>query len=127
VELQLTALSRVVAGEQTAAVESQMRMIARPMYSNPPLHGAAIVSAILGDDALKAQWSREVKVMADRIIDMRAKLRTALEGSGSTLEWKHVTEQIGMFCFSGMVRSRVSEVEGQPLRNKRGRFQRLRP
>jgi hypothetical protein len=57
------------------------------------------------------------------LVDVRARS----EGSGSTLEWKHVTEQIGMFCFSGMVRSRVSEVEGQPLRNKRGRFQRLRP
>jgi aspartate aminotransferase len=79
-----------------------MRMIARPMYSNPPLHGAALVSTILGDAALKQQWYREVKVMADRIIDMRSKLRASLEASGSALPWKHVTEQIGMFCFSGM-------------------------
>jgi len=37
-------------------VESQMKLIARPMYSNPPLHGAALVSTILGDPALKQQW-----------------------------------------------------------------------
>lgn len=40
--------------------------------------------------------------MADRIISMRESLRNELEGAGSKLDWKHVTEQIGMFCFSGM-------------------------
>ncbi len=38
------------------AVESQMKNVARPMYSNPPLHGALLVSKILSDKALKAQW-----------------------------------------------------------------------
>ncbi|KAJ1624073.1 aspartate aminotransferase [Pavlovales sp. CCMP2436] len=40
--------------------------------------------------------------MADRIIEMRTALRSALEGSGSTKSWNHVTEQIGMFCYSGL-------------------------
>lgn len=48
--------------------------------------------------------------MADRIISMRTMLREALEGSGSTLPWKHVTEQIGMFCFSGMTGEMVDEL-----------------
>lgn len=93
--------------EEAQRVESQMKLIARPMYSNPPLHGAAIVSAILGDPVLKKQWFGEVKTMADRIIDMRAQLRLALEKSGSVLKWNHVTEQIGMFCFSGMTGEQV--------------------
>ena len=58
--------------DEAERVESQMKLLARPMYSNPPLHGAAIVSTILGDDKLKKQWYAEVKVMADRIINMRA-------------------------------------------------------
>lgn len=40
--------------------------------------------------------------MADRIITMRALLRKNLEDLGNPLPWNHVTEQIGMFCFSGI-------------------------
>lgn len=87
--------------QEAKRVESQMKAIARAMYSNPPLHGALIVSTILSDDKLKAQWYKEVKGMADRIISMRSSLREALEKLGSPLPWNHMTEQIGMFCFSG--------------------------
>ncbi len=48
--------------QQAVAVKSQLQQIARPMYSNPPLHGALIVSTILGDPDLKALWHTEVKV-----------------------------------------------------------------
>lgn len=72
------------------------------MYSNPPVHGALLVDNILGTPEIKQQWFDEVKGMADRIIDMRTLLQTNLEKSGSSLPWKHVTEQIGMFCFSGI-------------------------
>jgi aspartate aminotransferase len=96
--------------EEAQRVESQMKLLARPMYSNPPLHGAAIVATILGDPALKRQWYGEVKGMADRIIDMRKRLRAELEASGSTLSWNHVTDQIGMFCFSGMTGEQVDKL-----------------
>ena len=51
---------------------------------------------------------QEVKGMADRIITMRRLLRENLEGLGSTLPWNHITDQIGMFCFSGMTPEQVS-------------------
>jgi aspartate aminotransferase len=35
---------------------SQLRILIRPMYSNPPSPGARIVETILGDKALAAQW-----------------------------------------------------------------------
>ena len=75
------------------------------MYSNPPLHGALLVRKILTDSELKTQWYKEVKDMAERIILMRTRLRAALESYDIKLPWKHVTEQIGMFCFSGERRS----------------------
>ena len=93
--------------DEAAAVESQLKIIIRPMYSNPPIHGARIVATVLGDAALQAQWRAECKEMADRIIAMRAALRGALEASGSKLSWTHVTSQIGMFCFSGMSEPQV--------------------
>lgn len=49
--------------KQAVAVKSQLQMLARPMYSNPPVHGALIVSTILGDQELKTLWLTEVKVV----------------------------------------------------------------
>ena len=40
--------------------------------------------------------------MAERIIGMRRALRDKLEGLGSHLSWQHMTDQIGMFCFTGL-------------------------
>lgn len=83
-----------------------MKRIARATYSNPPLHGALLVSTVLGDPQLKDMWYGEVKGMADRIISMRSALRSELKAlSGDS--WTHVTDQIGMFCFSGMTPEQV--------------------
>jgi aspartate/tyrosine/aromatic aminotransferase len=49
--------------KQAVAVKSQLQQLARPMYSNPPVHGALIVSIILGDPDLKQLWLKEVKVL----------------------------------------------------------------
>lgn len=40
--------------------------------------------------------------MADRIISMRTQLRAGIEGAGNKGSWKHITDQIGMFCFTGL-------------------------
>lgn len=71
--------------------------------------GAAIVTKVLGDPELKAQWYTEVKEMADRIISMRSSLRSALEAAGAPGTWNHVTDQIGMFCYSGMTGEMVCQ------------------
>ena len=42
--------------KEAAAVETQIKAIARPMYSNPPCHGAYLVHEILADPQLKKQW-----------------------------------------------------------------------
>lgn len=44
----------------------------------------------------------EVKGMADRIISMRTELKENLAKEGSSLDWSHITDQIGMFCFTGL-------------------------
>lgn len=51
----------------------------------------------------------EVKGMADRIISVRSKLRENLKKEGSTKNWQHITDQIGMFCFTGMNADQVSK------------------
>jgi aspartate/tyrosine/aromatic aminotransferase len=50
--------------QETAAVRGQIQLVARKQYSNPPIHGALLVSKVLSDPALKQQWYKEVKVSA---------------------------------------------------------------
>lgn len=71
-------------------------------YSNPPLHGARIVDIVLKDPILYNMWLSEIQLMANRIKDMRWALRNNLEAMHSTLDWAHITNQKGMFAFTGM-------------------------
>lgn len=88
--------------DEAARVESQLKIIARAIYSNPPLHGARIVSTILNDPALKKQWEGEIETMSGRIIKMRKLLRQSILDAGSQKNWDHITSQIGMFSYTGL-------------------------
>ncbi|KAJ2894050.1 Cysteine transaminase [Zalerion maritima] len=83
-------------------VDSQIKILVRPMYSNPPVHGARIASTIMNTPELNSQWLGEVKAMADRIITMRSLLKDNLEKLGSSHDWGHITSQIGMFAYTGL-------------------------
>ncbi|XP_012288092.1 aspartate aminotransferase, mitochondrial isoform X1 [Orussus abietinus] len=87
---------------------SQIKILIRPMYSNPPIHGARIVNEILGDKELNQEWLKDVKTMADRIISVRTKLQDSLKKNGSLRNWSHITEQIGMFCYTGLTPPQVA-------------------
>ena len=56
--------------EEMKRVESQLKILVRAMFSNPPIHGARIVAEILDDEQLMNVWRGEVKGMAERIISM---------------------------------------------------------
>ena len=69
-------------GDEAARVESQIKILIRPMYSNPPRHGARVATEVMTNPELRAQWLSDVKLMADRIISMRAQLRDGLAKNG---------------------------------------------
>ena len=88
--------------ETAGRVLSQVEMAIRPMYSNPPLHGALVASTILGDPELSRSWKAELKQVADRIILMRARLVEELTKLQIPGDWTHITSQIGMFSYTGL-------------------------
>lgn len=88
--------------EEAQRLESQLKILVRPMYSNPPIYGARVIAHILSSEKLAKQWFAECKGMADRIITMRALLKENLIKNGSTRNWDHITSQIGMFAFTGL-------------------------
>jgi len=104
-------LSFLTANEKEAlAVESQLKILVRPMYSNPPITGARIVSTILADAKLNAQWRGEVDKMAKRISGMRSSLVDNLKNLGSKKDWSHITNQIGMFSYTGLKPEQVDKM-----------------
>ncbi|KAF7825447.1 aspartate aminotransferase, mitochondrial-like [Senna tora] len=97
--------------EQAAAMKSQLQNISLAMYSSLPIHGTLLVSMILSDPDMEALWRKELKAMAKRIQTMRASFRQNLENLDSTLNWEHITTQVGMFCFSGLSPDQVKHLE----------------
>jgi aspartate aminotransferase, mitochondrial len=94
--------------DEASRVISQLKLVIRPMYSNPPIHGARIVSTVLSDkDGLRADFLQECRGMADRIHTMRDLLQNELANAGSIRDWSHITRQIGMFAYSGMTKEQV--------------------
>lgn len=87
-----------------------MKQIARPIYSNPPIHGARIVDIILSDPELTAMWHQDLKDMSSRMHSMRHGLVDKLKSLGNEHDWKHVTDQIGMFAYTGLNKDQVIEL-----------------
>jgi len=96
--------------EEASRCASQMKILIRPLYSSPPIHGARLVTTVLSDPEIRAEWLQDVEGMANRIITMRQKLKDGLVREGSTRNWEHITDQIGMFCFTGMTQDQVAKI-----------------
>lgn len=88
-------------------IESQLALIARKIYSNPPAQGARIVAKILNDDSLFGEWKKSILEMSSRIDLVRKSLRKALEDLGTPGTWNHITDQIGMFSYTGLNTNQV--------------------
>ncbi|MEO7242966.1 MAG: amino acid aminotransferase [Variovorax sp.] len=97
------ALSVLCSDRQEAArVLSQLKIMIRTNYSNPPTHGGAVVVAVLSDPARRAVWERELADMRSRIKAMRQRLVEGLATAGVEQDMSFITRQIGMFSYSGL-------------------------
>jgi aspartate aminotransferase, cytoplasmic len=112
------------AKERTTRVASQIAILQRSEISNPPIYGARIASKALNDPKLFAEWEANLKTMSGRIIDMRKALRGKLEQLGTPGTWNHITDQIGMFSFTGLTEAQVAKLrsEGHIYMTKNGRI-----
>lgn len=84
----------VVTGSKTETdvVMSRLKQIARPIWSNPPIHGARLINVVLEDKELTKEWHRELKVMSGRMADMRSGLFNKLKEKGSKQNWQHIID-----------------------------------
>lgn len=107
----------VVAATESAAQSalSHVKQAIRANYSNPPAHGAAIVTTVLSDPELRAEWEGEVAEMRERINTMRHLFVETLNEKGVARDFSFIARQRGMFSFSGLNAAQV-----QALRDRYG-------
>jgi len=99
-------------GAAAAAIASHARMAVRTMWSNPPAHGGAIVSTILGDATLRAQWEGEVGAMRTRIQGSRAALAAALATAGAG-DFSYLLNHYGMFSLLGLTDDQLTRLRDE--------------
>lgn len=108
------AFTLVAATTETATTAfSQVKKIIRSIYSNPPAHGAAVVTHILNDEALRTEWEAEVAEMRDRIQEMRTLFVETLKEEGVTQDFSFIEAQNGMFSFSGLSKEQVARLKDE--------------
>ena len=93
--------------DDAARVLSQLKIVIRTNYSNPPTHGGAVVAAVLGNAELRALWEKELGEMRVRIKAMRQKLVDGLKAAGVKQDMSFITTQIGMFSYSGLTKDQM--------------------
>ncbi len=99
--------------DEAKRVASQVKIAIRTNYSNPPAHGGAIVETILSDNALRTQWVGEVDAMRERIHRVRRQFVDALAQAGVTRDFSFLTEQKGMFSFTGLTKEQAATLRAE--------------
>jgi aromatic-amino-acid transaminase len=99
--------------EEAARVLSQLKIAIRTNYSNPPIHGGAVVAAVLGNPELRALWEQELGEMRVRIKAMRQKLVDGLKAAGVQQDMSFITSQIGMFSYSGLSKDQMVRLRNE--------------
>ncbi|MCB1397205.1 MAG: aspartate/tyrosine/aromatic aminotransferase [Rhodobacteraceae bacterium] len=86
---------------ERAPVSGTLAALNRASISFPPDHGARIITTILTDDALRAEWEAELTEMRDRVNGLRRALADALRDACGSDRFGFLADQKGMFSVLG--------------------------
>jgi len=99
--------------EEAGRVLSQLKIVIRTNYSNPPIHGGTVVAMVLNTPELRALWERELGDMRLRIKQMRIALVEKLKAAGVKQDMSFITDQIGMFSYSGLNKDQMVRLRNE--------------
>ena len=99
--------------EECTRVLSQLKIVIRTNYSNPPTFGAQMVATVLTTPALRAMWEEELAGMRERIKATREQLVAKLQAAGVTGELGYITQQMGMFSYSGLAVAQMQRLRSE--------------
>ncbi|WP_338558913.1 amino acid aminotransferase [Erwinia sp. E_sp_B04_7] len=99
--------------EEASRVLGQLKATVRRNYSSPPNFGAQVVSCVLNDAELKADWLAEVEAMRLRILAMRQALVDVLTQAMPGKNFDYLLKQRGMFSYTGLSSEQVDRLRNE--------------
>ena len=99
--------------EEAGRVLSQLKIVIRTNYSNPPIHGGQVVAMVLNTPELRSLWEKELGDMRLRIKQMRLSLVEKLKAAGVKQDMSFITQQIGMFSYSGLTKDQMVRLRNE--------------
>lgn len=101
--------------KQSQRMQDTLAYLNRQNFSFPPDHGARLVTMVLQDATLKADWQAELEDVRLGMLNLRKQLADALQAESGSNRFGFLAEHRGMFSRLG---ASVEQVEA--LRNKHG-------
>ena len=89
-------------------VQQNLNFLNRQNFSFPPDHGARLVTMILEDDALRADWKAELEEVRQNMLTLRRSLAEALRQATNSDRFDFVASHRGMFSRLGLTEAQVT-------------------
>ncbi|MCH2076272.1 MAG: aspartate/tyrosine/aromatic aminotransferase [Rhodobacteraceae bacterium] len=105
-----TGILMATGGADTPLTQATLSFLNRQNYSFPPDHGARIVTEILNDAALRADWEAELEEVREGMLKLRRDLADALQEETGSNRFGFVAEHRGMFSRLGLTPEQVEEL-----------------
>jgi aromatic-amino-acid transaminase len=99
--------------EECDRVLSQLKIMIRTNYSNPPTHGGTVCAMVLNTPDLRKMWEAELAEMRVRIKAMRSAFVEKLKAAGVKQDMSFITTQIGMFSYSGLSKDQMVRLRNE--------------
>ncbi|MEL6808998.1 MAG: amino acid aminotransferase [Pseudomonadota bacterium] len=103
-------LMMVANGTDKAISQGTLAFLNRQNYSFPPDHGARLVTMILNDDALRAEWMAELEEVRLSMLGLREQLAQALQQRAGSDRFGFLAEHRGMFSRIGATPDQVMKM-----------------
>ncbi|MEJ8838431.1 amino acid aminotransferase [Ramlibacter sp. AN1133] len=99
--------------DEATRVLSQLKIVIRTNYSNPPTHGGQVAATILNTPELRALWEEELAAMRVRIKQMRVAIVDKLKAAGVKRDFSFIAQQVGMFSYSGLTKDQMLRLRNE--------------
>jgi aromatic-amino-acid transaminase len=92
---------------RTALNQANLAFLNRQNYSFPPDHGARLVTMVLNDEALRADWQAELEAVRTGMLELRQMLADTLRKRAGSDRFGFLAEHRGMFSLLGATQAQV--------------------
>ncbi len=100
-------------GRAARATAGALQSLNRKNFAFPPDHGARVVTTILEDAVLRADWQAELEAMRHRVVGLRATLAGALRDATGSGRFDFLTGQRGMFSLLGLSGAQIERLRAE--------------